>query len=77
MFDLGAWGEFLIIAIAALILLGPKDIPKALKIIGQWVYKTRAIVQSVRSYVDELSFQAQREEIMKLSKDSEESDSDD
>ena len=74
MFDLGAWGEFLLIAVVALILLGPKDIPKVLKIVGHWVYKIRALVQGVRNYVDELAFQAQREDILRSNQPYEDSE---
>ena len=52
--SLGTWGEILIILITALIVIGPKDIPKTLKMIGRWVYKVRNFSQHVRSYVDEL-----------------------
>lgn len=69
MFNFGTWGEILIIAITALIVIGPKDIPKALKMIGRWVYKIRNFSQQVRSYVDELTFQAQRDEIMANDRD--------
>lgn len=65
MFELGAWGEILIIFAVALILLGPKDIPRVMQLVGRWVYKFRSMSQEVRSYVDELAFQAQREDIIK------------
>jgi|GEM_PF-5026726 len=67
--SLGTWGEILIILITALIVIGPKDIPKTLKMIGRWVYKVRNFSQHVRSYVDELSFQAQRDDIMSSTRD--------
>lgn len=70
MFNFGTWGEILIIAITALIVIGPKDIPKTLKMIGRWVYKIRNFSQQVRGYVDELTFQAQRDDIMSKDRDS-------
>lgn len=66
MLDFGTWGELLIIAITALIVIGPKDLPKAMRTLGRWVYKFRSISQQVRSYVDDLAFQAQREDIMNI-----------
>jgi sec-independent protein translocase protein TatB len=64
MLNFGTWGEILIILITALIVVGPKDIPKTLKMVGRWVYKIRRITQQFSSYVDELAFEAQREDIM-------------
>lgn len=64
MFNFGTWGEILIIVITALIVVGPKDIPKVLKWVGRWVYKIRHFSSQVRSYVDDLAFQAQRDDIM-------------
>jgi sec-independent protein translocase protein TatB len=69
MLSLGTWGEILIILITALIVIGPKDIPKTMKLIGRWVYKVRKVTQGIRSYVDELTFEAQREEIIASTKD--------
>ena len=67
MLDFGTWGELLIIAITALIVIGPKDLPKTMRTLGRWVYKTRSVTQQLRGYVDELAFQAQREEIINSS----------
>ncbi|MCK6453793.1 MAG: twin-arginine translocase TatA/TatE family subunit, partial [Alphaproteobacteria bacterium] len=36
MFDIG-WTEMAVIAVVAIIAIGPKDLPMALKTIGQWV----------------------------------------
>ncbi len=68
MFDFGTWGEILIIVITALIVIGPKDLPKTLRALGHWVYKIRGVTQQVRGYVDELAFKAQREEIISSTK---------
>ncbi|MBP6986398.1 MAG: twin-arginine translocase TatA/TatE family subunit [Alphaproteobacteria bacterium] len=71
MLNFGTWGEFLIILITALVVIGPKDIPKTLKLLGRWVHKFRKVTQQVRGYVDELAFDAQRDEIMSMHKDKE------
>ena len=41
MLDVGAWAEFVVIALLALIIIGPKDLPKALFTLGKWVGKLR------------------------------------
>lgn len=69
MLNFGTWGEILIILITALIVVGPKDIPKTLKMVGRWVYKIRRVTQQFRGYVDELAFEAQREDIISSTKD--------
>src|SRR5262245_46802901 len=40
MFDIG-WGELLLIGIVALIAIGPKELPGALRTLGQWMAKVR------------------------------------
>jgi sec-independent protein translocase protein TatB len=40
MFDIG-WGELLVIAMVALIAIGPKELPGALRTLGQWMGKVR------------------------------------
>ena len=65
MFDFNSWCEFLVIAIVALVVLGPKEIPTVLRFIGKWIYKLRSLSSKVRSHLDELVFAAEREEIMK------------
>lgn len=69
MLNFGTWGEILIIVITALVVIGPKDIPKTLKMLGRWVHKFRKTTQQLRSYVDELAFEAQREEIIETHKE--------
>jgi len=53
MFDLGSLGEILIIAIAALILLGPKEIPQVLRVCGRWTQKIRNLTAGVRHEIDQ------------------------
>jgi Tat protein translocase TatB subunit len=45
MFDI-AWTEYLLIAIVALVLLGPKELPIVLRTIGHWIAKARQITAS-------------------------------
>lgn len=52
MLDLGSWGEFLIIALAALLLIGPKEMPTVLKAIGRWTYKGKKVLHQFRQTYD-------------------------
>ena len=48
MFDIG-FSELLVIAVVALIVLGPERLPKAARFAGLWVRKARAQWYSVKS----------------------------
>ncbi len=58
MFDIG-WSELLLIAIVALVVIGPKDLPHALRIAGQWVAKGRTLAREFQSHIDELMRESQ------------------
>ena len=47
-----AWSEYLFIAILALILLGPNELPVVLRTIGRWIGKAR---QMSATFQDQLS----------------------
>jgi sec-independent protein translocase protein TatB len=51
MFDLG-FSELLMIAVVALVVLGPERLPKAARFAGLWVRKARAQWVSVRSELE-------------------------
>ena len=53
LFDFG-WSEILLIGVVALIVIGPKDLPKALRIAGYWMRKARALSQEFHNSVDEV-----------------------
>ncbi|HEY3030120.1 MAG TPA: Sec-independent protein translocase protein TatB, partial [Bradyrhizobium sp.] len=40
MFDIG-WSELVVIAVVALIAIGPKELPGVLRLVGQWMGKAR------------------------------------
>jgi sec-independent protein translocase protein TatB len=46
--------EFLVVAIVALIVIGPKDLPKALRLLGKWVGKARGVARQFRSGFDNM-----------------------
>ena len=51
MFDV-APTELLLVAAVALIVIGPKDLPKAMRFVGQWVGKARGVARQFRSGFD-------------------------
>lgn len=58
MFDIG-WSELLVIAIVALVVIGPKDLPHAFRTAGQWVAKARTLAREFQSHIDELMRESQ------------------
>src|SRR5260370_34935809 len=53
LFDIG-WAELLLIGVVALVVSGPKDLPRALKIAGFWVRKARTLSRELQSSIDQM-----------------------
>lgn len=64
MFDIGA-SEFLLVAIVAIVAIGPKDLPLALRTAGRWIGKIRRISSHFRSGVESMIREAELEEMEK------------
>jgi sec-independent protein translocase protein TatB len=57
--------EFLIVAIAALLFIGPKDLPMAMRTVGRWVAKVRATARHFTSGIENMMRVAELEEMEK------------
>lgn len=55
--------EFLLLAVVALIVVGPKDLPRMMHAIGQFAGKARRMAGEFRASFDEIAKQAQMEEL--------------
>lgn len=64
MFDI-APSEFLLVAIVALVVIGPKDLPKAMRLAGYWVGKARGVARQFRSGFDNMVREAELAEMEK------------
>lgn len=64
MFDVGA-SEFLLIVIVAIVVIGPKDLPRALRIAGQWIAKVRRVSGHFRSGLETMIREAELAEMEK------------
>ena len=62
MFDIGA-SELLVIVIAAILVIGPKDMPKAMRTAGRWIGKMRRMSNHFRAGIDEMIRQSEIEEM--------------
>jgi sec-independent protein translocase protein TatB len=57
--------EYLVIAVVALIVVGPKDLPVLLRKLGQWVGKMRNMASEFRASFDEMARQSELDELRK------------
>src|SRR5207244_4528399 len=62
LFDIG-WPELLLIGVVALVFIGPKDLPRALRVAGYWVRKARTLSREFQSSIDQMIRDAELEEI--------------
>jgi len=58
MFDIG-WGELLLIGVVALIVIGPKELPGALRTLGQWMGKLRRMASEFQGQFQEAMREAE------------------
>lgn len=57
--------EFVVVAIVALLVIGPKDLPKAMRFVGKWFGKARAVTRQFRSGFDAMVREAELAELEK------------
>src|SRR5712692_9638825 len=62
LFDIG-WPELLLIGVIALVVIGPKDLPRALRVAGFWVRKARTLSREFQSSIDQMIRDAELEEV--------------
>jgi len=62
MFDI-AWSELFVIMVVALVVVGPKDLPKLMRSAGQWAGRARAMADQFRRSFDDMARQAELDEL--------------
>ncbi len=62
MFDIGA-DELLLTAVVAIVVIGPKDLPRALRTVGKWVAKMRRMSNAFRSGIENVIREAELEDM--------------
>jgi sec-independent protein translocase protein TatB len=65
MFDLFSWSHILILLVVALVVVGPKDLPRLMHMAGKWAGKARAMANEFRKSFDEMARQAELDELRK------------
>jgi sec-independent protein translocase protein TatB len=64
MFDV-APTELMLVAVVALVVIGPKDLPKAMRLVGKWVGRARGIARQFRSGIDTMIRESELAEMEK------------
>src|SRR5579864_588436 len=62
LFDIG-WPELMLIGVIALVVIGPKDLPRALRVAGFWVRKARTLSREFQSSIDQMIREAELDEV--------------
>lgn len=64
MLDIG-WTEILVITVVALFVVGPKDIPKALRTVGVWIGKLKSLSREFQNTVEDAVRDSELDEVKK------------
>ncbi len=62
MFDIG-WSEMAIIMLVALVVIGPKDLPRLARTLGQWVAKGRAMAREFQRSLEDMAREAELDDV--------------
>ena len=65
MFDIG-WPELVVIMIVAIIVIGPRDLPKAFPTVGKWVRAARRVTSDFQRHVDDMVRESELEDLRKV-----------
>jgi sec-independent protein translocase protein TatB len=57
MFDIGGW-EFLLIAVLAIVVIGPKDLPGTIRTVTGWIRRARTLASEFQSGLDDIAREA-------------------
>ena len=59
------FSEWAVVALVALVVIGPKDLPKAMRVLGYWVGRARSVARQFRAGFDEMIREAELAEMEK------------
>lgn len=57
--------EFLVVAVVALLVIGPKDLPHVLRKVGHWVGRARGVARHFRTGIDTMIRESELDEMEK------------
>ena len=62
MFDIG-WSEMAVILLVALVVIGPRDLPKVARTMGRWVAKGRAMAREFQNALEDMAREAELDKV--------------
>src|SRR5919106_6095315 len=62
MFDIG-WSEMAVILLVALIVIGPKDLPRVARTMGRWAAKGRAMAREFQTALEDMAREAELDKV--------------
>lgn len=65
MFDIFAWQHIIIMLVVALVVVGPKDLPRLMNMAGKWAGKARTMAGEFRRSFDEMARESELSELRK------------
>src|ERR1044071_5848280 len=65
MFDIFSWQHIIIMLIVALVVVGPKDLPRLMNMAGKWAAKARSMAGEFRRSFDEMARESELAELRK------------
>ncbi|WP_420405039.1 Sec-independent protein translocase protein TatB [Nisaea sp.] len=67
MFDLG-WQEFMLIAFVAVVVVGPRDLPRVVRSVSTYIRKARSVARDFQNSLEEVAREAELDELRKEAK---------
>src|SRR5258707_2578416 len=68
MFDIG-WSELLVIAVVAIVFIGPKDLPRVLRSVGRWTGQVKRMARDFQNQFNEALREAELDSVKKQVED--------
>lgn len=60
-----SWSHMLLVLVVALVVVGPKDLPRLMRKMGQWTSKARGMADQFRRSFDDMARQTELDELRK------------
>ncbi len=60
-----SWSELALIAVVALVVIGPKDLPRVMRTVGMWTRRARAIANEFQGSIEQMVREAELDEVRK------------
>jgi sec-independent protein translocase protein TatB len=57
------WSEMLLLAVVAILVVGPKDLPRLMRVVGHWLGKARAAAREFQQAFDDLARESEMEDM--------------